>query len=555
LLAPNAPERLARLQKYVVDDQDDRPVRSSRKPSRVSSWWASFREMAKHVSLILVSVLAVLLISSRGVANSRFPSAQQLVIDPNNPNRLWQRATYGVLTTCNRGQTWHWICEDAMGYRSTDDPAIAVTAGGGLLVGALFNGLTVSRDNGCSFENDATIGSNRVSDVSVAKRDPTRALVLSSTRNDAGNYDNWVWQSRDSGRSWTKIGVLDPDSLSFTIDSAPSDPDTIYVTGTTYIISEDGGLTAQGMLYRTTNGGQTWQNVEIPDTDNETTAFLSAIDPDEPRKIYVRVRGANPAPGERVRSWLLYSDNAGDSWTNVFESDAELLGFALAPDGSEVFVGVGNSFDPLRLINIESFGIYSSRTDNFRFERVSEKPWHIGCLMFDRDDLWVCTSQFGTTDAIGFEIGRSRDRGRTIEKVMELRDPLPLQCACNSSTGKACPEPWNQPGGTCVKIGRCAQGGMPVEAGCGEPVDTCRMDPDAGGGSGGTGFAGSGGFGAGGAVTDASGGTNNADVDAGGGCGCRAEGGSLRALSLAVLLFGASIGLGAARRRQRRRER
>jgi hypothetical protein len=498
--------------------------------------------MARPIGALLASFLAVFVGSSAALANSRYPSSQQLVIDPSDPDRLWQRATYGILTSCNRGQTWQWICEDSVGYRGTEDPAIAVAADGALLVGALFNGLSITRDHGCSFENLSTFAPTRVSDVSVAKRDSTRALALTSTRNDGGNYDNWVWQSRDSGRTWATIATLDPDSLSFTLDSAPSDPETIYVTGSTYIERADGGASAEGRLYRTSDGGKIWQNVAIPNSNNESEAFLSAIDPDEPRKLYVRVRGADPAPGELVRSRLLYSDNAGDSWTTVFETDAEMLGFALAPDGSEVFVGVGNSFNTFRPVNVESFGIYHSRTDNFEFQRVSEKRWHVGCLTLNGDDLWVCTSQYGTTDAAGFEIGRSRDRGRTIEKVMALSDPLPLQCACDSSTGKSCPEVWNMPvTGTCAKIGRCIQNGMPVESVCGPPLDTCRVQVDAAGGSAGTGPGGTG--------LDGGAGTNgNVNPRDEGGCGCRAKGNSLRIVGLAVVLLAASVGLAAVRR-------
>jgi hypothetical protein len=455
-----------------------------------------------------------------------------------------------MLTTCNRGQTWQWICEESVGYRGTDDPSIAVAADGALLVGALFNGLSTTRDHGCSFENVSALGPTRVSDVSVAKRDPTRALALTSTRNDGGNYDNWVWLSRDSGRTWAKIATLDPESLAFTLDSAPSDPETIYVTGSTYIERADGGVTAEGRLYRTSDGGQSWQSVAIPNSSNQSEPLLSAIDADEPRKLYVRVRGADPAPGELVRSRLLYSDNAGDSWTTVFETDAEMPGFALASDGNEVFVGVGNSLNILRPVNVESFGIYHSRTDNFEFQRVSEKRWHVGCLTLDGDDLWVCTSQFGSTDAAGFEIGRSRDRGRTIEKVMALSDPLPLQCACDSSTGRSCPDVWNMPlSGTCAKVGRCVPGGMPVESVCGPPLDTCRVDRDAAGGSAGTSSGGA----AGDTGLDGSAGANRSvNPGDGGGCGCRARGNSLRAMSLGLVLLAASVGFAAARRWYRR---
>src|SRR5688572_14774758 len=82
------------------------------------------------------------------VANGRYPTAQQLVEQPDDPNRLWLRSTYGMLTSADRGETWKWVCELAVGYSGDTDPAIAVTAGGNVLV-ALYDGVKMTTDNGC----------------------------------------------------------------------------------------------------------------------------------------------------------------------------------------------------------------------------------------------------------------------------------------------------------------------------------------------------------------------------------------------------------------------
>src|SRR6185503_7772783 len=94
-----------------------------------------------------VTALGLLGVSSHAVANGRFPNAQQLVVSPTNPDRLWLRATHGVLTSADRGKTWRWVCEEAVGYSGTRDPSIGVTATGAVLVGV--SGLSISRDDGC----------------------------------------------------------------------------------------------------------------------------------------------------------------------------------------------------------------------------------------------------------------------------------------------------------------------------------------------------------------------------------------------------------------------
>src|SRR5687768_3936831 len=137
-------------------------------------------------------------------ANGRFPSAQQIVIHPKDPNRIWQRATHGMLTSCDRGKSWRWLCEQSVGYRGTEDPVIGVTDTGRFLA-SFFGGLAMSTDNGCNFALATEIGAQNVEDISVEKNDPTRAVGITST----GNGNGWVsaiWRSTDSGVSWSQLG-------------------------------------------------------------------------------------------------------------------------------------------------------------------------------------------------------------------------------------------------------------------------------------------------------------------------------------------------------------
>src|SRR5688572_14405213 len=156
-------------------------------------------------SLGLLVLVGLLLLPALVSANGRFPSAQQLVVHPRDPNRIWLRATHGVLTSGDRGATWHWVCEQSIDYQGTEDPAIGITASGTLLAG-IFDGLALTTDNGCDFHFEPTIGKQNVVDVSVEKNDPTRALAVTSTGDGNGGYVNEVWRSADSGATWAKLG-------------------------------------------------------------------------------------------------------------------------------------------------------------------------------------------------------------------------------------------------------------------------------------------------------------------------------------------------------------
>jgi hypothetical protein len=403
-------------------------------------------------------------------ANGRFPAAQQLVVHPHDPNRLWLRTTYGLLTSSDRGKAWRWVCEQAIGYGGNDDPAVAVTGSGSLLAG-VFQGLSITSDNGCSFSFQPTIGIKNVADVSVEKRSPERALALASTSDAMGGFSTNVWRTTDSGATWTKLGGdLDPTLLALTIDSAPSDRSTIYVTGARYFPSDGGSAAStRGVLYRTTDDGQSWVSLDVPGTDTRYQPYLSAIDPNDSRKLYIRVRGPDvyDQPGTFVQNWLLYSEDGGGTFRELLRENADFLGFALASDGQSVFIGMGDSYAPgfVRPGNEAVFGLYRASISNFAFERVvharSVPSGHTSCLTFDGDELWVC----GSDAKQGFMLARSNDRGTTLEPVSHLVDlEGPLPCGCESSTGRQCPSLWPT---TCSLIGRCGVNN-PGSARCGD---------------------------------------------------------------------------------------
>ena len=280
-----------------------------------------------------------------------------------------------------------------------------------------------------------------IANVSVEKGNPARALALASTSDAMGGFSTQVWRTTDSGATWTKLGAdLEPTLLGLTIDSAPSDPSTIYVTGVRYVPS-DGGST-RGVLYRTTDDGQSWVSLDIPGTDNRYQAYLSAIDPGDPRKLYIRVRGPDVynRPGSFVENWLLYSEDGGAAFRELIRESADFLGFALAPDGQTVFIGMGDSYAPgfVRPANEAAFGLYRASVSDFAFQRVAHSggvpSGHMSCLTLDGDDLWVCTSDAQQ----GFLLARSSDRGTTLEPVTHLVDlEGPVQCSCESSTGRS----------------------------------------------------------------------------------------------------------------------
>lgn len=436
-----------------------------------------------------LSVLTVLvgatLVSAPALANGRFPRAQQVLEDPKDPSQLFLRTTYGVLKTTDAGKSWFWICEQAIGYGGTEDPALGLTDNGTLLAG-VFDGLAVSPDTGCSWSFvGGELADRFVVDVSVERADRTRALAMISMGQGNGVFLNQLHRTTDAGTSWAKLGSdLAQDLLGLTLDPAPSDPTRIYVSALEF--TPDGGA-GKGVLLRSADDGASWQRLPIPDTSLQQSPFIAAVDPNDAERVYVRVSGA-------VEDFLLVTKDGGASFQELIRTKGELYGFALSPDGTQVLAGFGDPRDGTKLAP-EELGIWSASTSDHVFTRIYDKP--VACLTWTPTRLYACTGQF---DA-GFELGASTDGGKSFSSLMQLVDLQgPLECPATTKVGQVCAAEWQS---TCESIGKCGVTG-----------------------------------GAGGSAGSGSGGSAGSDGDDEGGCGCRAPVGRSGAGALLSLVLG-----------------
>ena len=101
-----------------------------------------------RLSFLLAAALLAAAPAAR--ANGRFPTAQQLAVPPNDPDLLLLMATFGVNVSHDKGATWQWVCEGAVGYQSNENPTLGVTQADSILI-STFEGLGVSTDQSCTW--------------------------------------------------------------------------------------------------------------------------------------------------------------------------------------------------------------------------------------------------------------------------------------------------------------------------------------------------------------------------------------------------------------------
>jgi Photosynthesis system II assembly factor YCF48 len=352
---------------------------------------------------------SLFLLAPTAAANGRFPAALQLVVDPGDPSHIAVAATYGLLESFDAGQSWWFICEPGYGSNGKEDPALGIMSGGTIIAG-LSGGLSVAADpKGCAFGfAEGPVKGEIVADVSVQRDDPSRAVAITATPGPIeGGFGVHVLlaESVDGGRSWQQAGVALPtDFVPFTVDVAPSDPQRVYVSGSSL------GAQPVGLIERSDDRGKSWERIEVQGTPG-ANVYIGAIDPSDPDLVYARVSA--------VDDTLIVSRDGGHQWKLVYQGARSMLGFALSPDGSKVALG-GPAND-----------LVVAPTSTLTFATAS--TLRVRCLKWSEAGLYACGDERD-----GFSLGLSADEGKTFTPIYHLRGHCPLECPSTSPVAAAC---------------------------------------------------------------------------------------------------------------------
>src|SRR4051812_5741154 len=276
-----------------------------------------------------------------------------------------QQAQAAAVPAAASGINWHQMgpynvggrVVDVAADRTTPNSAFAATSGGGIWKTA---------DGGSNWtyiwNNDLTqtIGS-------FAQAPNGDLWVGTGEANPPGGgltyFGDGIYKSSDNGANWTKMGL--PDSAAIgRIAVDPKNSQRVFAAASGHIARSvhDRGL------YRTTDGGKTWQVVLAP--ANATTGAIDvAINPKNPQIVYASMWDHSRNNGKRffggVGSGLFRSKDGGDTWERLqnlvdplptydtaqsgLKSDPTLgrIGFALAPSNpNRMYVVFGDQTGP-----------------------------------------------------------------------------------------------------------------------------------------------------------------------------------------------------------------
>ncbi|MGA7191232.1 MAG: hypothetical protein WBY66_22245 [Candidatus Acidiferrales bacterium] len=129
-----------------------------------------------------------------------------------------------------------------------------------------------------------------------------------------GVNNGGVWKTTDAGRTWIPIFDKEPTGSIGALAVAPSNPDVIYVGSGEGLRRPD--LSTGDGIYRSTDGGNTWTHLGLRDGQQITNIL---VDPHDPNRVFVAVLGHPYGPN--AERGVFRSTDGGQTWDKVLYKD------------------------------------------------------------------------------------------------------------------------------------------------------------------------------------------------------------------------------------------
>ncbi|MEJ2677527.1 MAG: glycosyl hydrolase [Gemmatimonadota bacterium] len=183
-------------------------------------------------------------------------------------------------------------------------------------VGSAGGGVWKSDDGGTRFRSVFDDHTQSIGAIAVDPSSPDTVWVGTGeawTRNSVSVGDG-VYRTTDGGDKWENMGLKDSEHIARIVVD-PQDGKTVYVCALGHLWSTGG----QRGVFRTKDGGKTWENVLK--VDDKTGCSDLAIDPQEPNILYAGMwqvrrwpwKFESGGPG----SGLYRSRDGGDTWQEL----------------------------------------------------------------------------------------------------------------------------------------------------------------------------------------------------------------------------------------------
>ncbi|HEY6426006.1 MAG TPA: hypothetical protein VIX84_02130, partial [Acidimicrobiales bacterium] len=239
---------------------------------------------------------------------------------PNQPNVFYMgQVNGGVWKSDDYGRTWNPIFEDqgtqsigAIAVAPSDPSTIYVATGEGLQRPDLSvgDGIYRSTDAGKTWAHLGLRDGQQIPALAIDPRDPNRLFAAVLGHPYGANEERGLFRSTDGGQTWQKVLYRDENTGASDVEIDPSNPDVVYAClwrarqGPWEDGNEYGG--AGGGIFKSTDAGTTWNRLAGGLPEDLMQAYVG-IASSNTRRLYASIATTH---GQHIYR----SDDAGDSW-------------------------------------------------------------------------------------------------------------------------------------------------------------------------------------------------------------------------------------------------
>ena len=236
----------------------------------------------------------------------------------------------GVWRSDDYGRTWNPIFDGqstqsigAIAVAASDPNIIYVASGEGLHRPDLSvgDGIYKSTDGGKSWSHLGLRDSQQIPALAVDPRDPNRVFAAVLGHPYGPSPERGIFRSTDGGQTWQKVLYKDENTGGCDIEMDPSNPAVLYACmweareGPWEDNNEFNGTA--GGLFKSSDGGNTWQQLTNGLPKNLSQVNV-AIAPSQPSRLYATVATTAESAYESAAGLGFYrSDDAGQTWHEI----------------------------------------------------------------------------------------------------------------------------------------------------------------------------------------------------------------------------------------------
>lgn len=283
-------------------------------------------------------------------------------------------------------------------------------------VGFTGGGVYKTEDGGNRWINvsDGYFKTGSVGALVVAPSDPNVIYAGMGETCIRGNMSpgDGVYKSVNGGDTWEHVGLGDTHFIGEMVVH-PTNPDIIWVAALGHAFGEEGNQ--ERGVFKSTDGGETWEKVLY---HNEKAGAVDIeIDPTNPRVLYASLWEAYRNPWSMVSggpgSGLYKSTDGGETWTNISKRPG-------LPKGVLGKIGVAvspvNSDRVWAIIENENGGVFRSDDKGQTWERVNserklrQRAWYYTHIVADTEDENVVY-------VLNVNFHKSTDGGQTFDDI------------------------------------------------------------------------------------------------------------------------------------------